>query len=166
MSVWRFRVLLALSVPAWVATASLSSVTYMVLTIRRHVVDGSSYCWEPPTFASTTSCRGKDHSLLQGRLRYGETWGVPKPEVCAALLRGAPPIVCHRDVPFRLVPCPPPFAEGWHCFGCEYAAATADRYRTWHFLRGDCAEAVAWTSVNVDEVSMVERLAGLGERGR
>jgi hypothetical protein len=165
-SKWSYRALVAFSVPAWFATASLSSVAYMALAIHRHVVDGSPYCWEPPTFETTRSCRGRDHSLLQGRLRYAETWGAPKAEVCRALLRGVPPIVCERNVSFALLACPPPYVDGWRCFGCKHLAATGDTYRTWLFLRGDCTEAAAWTSVNVEEAEMPDLLDGRRKPGQ
>lgn len=157
LGVWPYRALVALSVPAWFATLSLAAVAYMAMALDRHVTHGSEYCWEPETFASQKTCRGRDHSLMQGRLRYAETRGVPKPEVCQGLLQNPASVPC-EDRKFAKVHCPATFAEGWHCFGCERFAATGDFYRTWHFLRGDCSEVVGWRSVNVTVAEMPERL--------
>lgn len=156
--IWALRFAIALAVPAWAATFALGALSYMIVAIDRHVTYGTDYCWEPATFVSRKACRGKDHSLLQGRLRYAEATGVPDAAACRRILAGNTPVPCDRDVPFRPVACPVRYAEGWRCYGCERFAATGDMYRTWNFFRADCSEAAAWISVNVTEEEMPKRL--------
>lgn len=161
LPVWAFRLLLGLAVPAWVAVLGLGAVAYMAIALDRHLQHGSPYCWEPTTFASTKACIGRDHSLMQGRLRYSETTGVLKVDLCRALLAGSRTVACERDVHFKPSDCPAGYAEGWRCFRCERFAASGDWYRTWHFVRADCSEAVAWHGVNLDREAVQARLQGL-----
>jgi len=161
ISVVAFRVLLVLSVLGWVGTGMCGVAIGVLMAVDKHLTYGSAYCWQPPDFSPVNSCRGRDHSLMQGRLSYSEALGQINASVCRALLAGAKNVTCHQTKEnFAAMECPARYASGWRCFGCQRLAATGDRYRVSYFVRGDCFEAVGWYSANVETEAMEKALDG------
>lgn len=122
--------------------------TCLWFALLNHTTNGSPYCWRSPHALETETCEGRDFSFMQGRRRYSQSFGKPRPESCEPFLREKPPK--EENCEHKKTDCAPlGIGADWRCFVCERFASTGDWYRMLHAFRPDCLRLETRYGVNI-----------------
>jgi hypothetical protein len=168
--------LLAMLRPHWGSLAGrphvvLSALAWLMLLVvggvmgvlHFHTESGSSWCGDTPLLKNQEVCRGRDHSLLQGRLSYSEASGPADTEKCRALKKELAEEKPLADLPddreWHRQACPNWPDGPWTCVAKERVSSGHDTDRMLYGFSSDCRRGRAWVSVNVTFKEMPKKLA-------
>lgn len=137
---------------------------YFVFSVWSHLEHGSAHCQSFPLLAQQTSCVGRDHSVLQGRLNYCEAKGVPNVKECQRLTTSKPLLQPDKEHEIHHVDCPAQWQDVT-CFESARLSGGGDMHRTLYGFAPDCSAARAWGATNVTWEEMPAKLASIAARG-
>jgi hypothetical protein len=160
------KVLEGLALLAWLPAALL--VYLLVHTQLGTSISRPEECGRMPLAERWTACAGRDHSFLQGRLRYLRADGSPNAALCRAFLathavakdvKDKSP--CPQTQPERWseVACAPLHLDGFaRCFRCDSFRATGDTDYEAFGVDQACSKIAVLHGTNVKPEDIENRL--------